>query len=201
MRKELVKCRGCAKTSPNGSKTPWMTMSVSTVNCGNEDHVDGGDHCEGIGMWHESDPPGKSKNPNRNNHRWFFCFPNIEVYSDGGWKKGVAIRLQHGTVVGWDGRCIRHCTSVPSLRVSEDTQEVVSNGYGTWFGIDQRVTNCLRRNMHPDLRTREGKKWKNESAKKRKVWWLRQHHAPFLSFLQSVAIPLVVHILGFAAQT
>ena len=131
MRKQLVDCGGCANASPDGSKTPWMTMSVSTVNHGNKDHVNGGDHCKGIGAWHESNPLGISKPRNRDNQGWFFCFPNIEVHTDGVWKKGVAVCLQHGTVVGWDSQCIQHCTLLPSLRVSTQmTLQATAMGLG-----------------------------------------------------------------------
>ena len=41
----------------------------------------------------------------------------MEVEINGEWKKGVAVRLQHGTVITWDARLIRHCTSLPRLQV------------------------------------------------------------------------------------
>ena len=77
---------------------------------------------------------------------WFVLFPNMEVKVNGEWKKGVAVRLQLGTVITWDAQLIRHCTSLPRLEVN-DKGEFVSMTHGTYFGIDGRVARQLKRDQ------------------------------------------------------
>jgi hypothetical protein len=43
---------------------------------------------------------------------WSLLFPMLSI--DG--SDGVAIQLFHGAAVGWDGRHVRHCTTVPADR-------------------------------------------------------------------------------------
>ena len=60
-------------------------------NLGNSSHYDYRDRTRSVSIWAERFP-GTASN-------WFFVLPNISV--DG--SKGVLIRLQHGTVISWDG--------------------------------------------------------------------------------------------------
>jgi len=152
LRRAMDTLHACGRNLPSGSKYPWTSMIVTTVNYGNEDHVDGGDDCQGITIWHESKRPTNKNNPNMSCTSWFFLFPNMEVLdSNGKWKKGVAVRLRHGTIITWDARLIRHCTSIPSFRTKNGKQ--VSQSFGTYFGIDRRVVNALDRTL-----TKAGKK-------------------------------------------
>ena len=132
------------------AKFPWCTLSVCTVDYGNEDHVDGNDNCQGIVIWHESNPPPISK-PNENIPGWYFCFPNMEIFMGGKWKKGVAVRLQHGTVITWDAKLIRHCTSMPTFKYKNGKQ--VSHSHGTYFGVDERVARTLKRKRNKAAET------------------------------------------------
>ena len=154
LRGAIEKQKGCGKNLPSGSDTPWTTMSVTTMNYGNEDHVDGGDHCQGITIWHESNPPTVKQSARRTLKGWYFLFPNMEVRIGEEWKKGVAVRLQHGTVVTWDARLIRHCTSLPCLQFNKKKDKIVSMTHGTYFGIDKRIANWLKREQENKKRKR-----------------------------------------------
>ena len=54
---------------------------------------------------------------------------------DGVTYNGFAIPLQHGTVVTWDARLVRHCTAVPLIK--KPNAEV----YGTYFGVTTKIAN------------------------------------------------------------
>jgi hypothetical protein len=57
---------------------------------------------------HFSDSTKDSKN-------WYFLLPHVQLQKEDGsgyFSKPVAIELSHGTVIDWDGRLIRHCTSI-----------------------------------------------------------------------------------------
>ena len=69
----------------------------------------------------------------------------MEAFVDGEWKKGVAVRLQHGTVVTWDARLIRHCSGLPKLEIDKKTGQPKSTTHGTYFGIDGRISKHLER--------------------------------------------------------
>ena len=147
LRKNLVNNNGNRKSLGGTQDTsPWVTMSVSTVDYCNEDHLDGLDACQGITIWHESNPPRRNQPPNHNLTNWYFCFPNMEIFIAGSWVKGVAVPLRHGTVITWDARLIRHCTAFPEFRRKKVQGEEInaSRAYGTYLGIDQRVKKRLR---------------------------------------------------------
>jgi hypothetical protein len=60
--------------------------------------------------------PGRAKN-------WAFIIPDVAINGS----RGVVIKLFHGAVVSWDGRKIRHCSSIP--KPGDD-----NNVYGCMFG-------------------------------------------------------------------
>jgi hypothetical protein len=78
-----------------------------SVDLGNASHVDVMDGSAGMSMWTEL-RPGTAKN-------WYFVLPNLIVTHDGTDYVGVVIKLDHGTTISWDGRLIRHCTSVTDV--------------------------------------------------------------------------------------
>ena len=41
--------------------------------------------------------------------------PNVQVFYNGETYYGVVIILNHGTSICWDGRVIRHCTSITNV--------------------------------------------------------------------------------------
>lgn len=73
---------------------------IFTKNLANSGHIDNNDRSKSIAIWTER-KPGLAEN-------WYFVLPDVSV--DG--SKGVMIKLFHGAVVAWDGRQVRHCTSV-----------------------------------------------------------------------------------------
>ncbi|KAI2496633.1 hypothetical protein MHU86_17892 [Fragilaria crotonensis] len=104
------------------------TMDVS-VDLSNSTHYDVNDASQGFSIWTE-DEPGSTRN-------WFFILPNVygkRPDGMGGEKgamfHGVAIRLTHGVLISWDGRVIRHGTSV-----MERTKHV----YGSFFAAKGSV--------------------------------------------------------------
>ena len=148
---------------------PWFTLSTTSVNYGNECHIDPNDAAPGITIWHERVVPPevmedniKNWDPSANIKNWYFIFPDLEILVDGKWRQGVAIPLQHGTVVTRDGNLIRHCTAVPTLepphpfpkrkrhenRIYKTPQPEPgsdkSSAWGTYFGIQKTVVKaCL----------------------------------------------------------
>ena len=94
-------------------KGPGSSIMLSK-NLGNSSHYDL-DGSVSVSFWVE-DKPGVASN-------WFFVLPNVSFEGS----DGVLIRLYHGAVVSWDGRYIRHCTSVTETGVANNT-------YGVMFG-------------------------------------------------------------------
>ena len=82
-------------------------MSIDTsVDLANASHIDSNDASQGYSLFLE-EVPGMADN-------WYFVMPNIHGdRPDGsGTFDGIAIKIRHGTAISWDGRLIRHCTSV-----------------------------------------------------------------------------------------
>jgi hypothetical protein len=87
----------------------WTAFLVISKNLGNESHTDL-DFSKSVAIWHELDPTKQSGN-------WYFLLPHVQLQrkdKTGYIRKPVAIRLSHGTVMEWDGRLLRHCTSITS---------------------------------------------------------------------------------------
>lgn len=98
------------------------TMDLS-VNLANASHYDVNDASQGFSIWTE-DEPGTTED-------WYFLLPNVYGQIPGTKKtyNGLAIRLTHGVLVCWDGRVVRHCTSMMNRK---------SNVYGTFFASKSR---------------------------------------------------------------
>jgi hypothetical protein len=80
------------------------TIDMS-VDLGNSSHLDLQDASQGFVVFTE-EKPGCASN-------WYFVLPNLHGRRpDGSEYNGVAIMLYHGTAISWDGRVVRHCTSV-----------------------------------------------------------------------------------------
>lgn len=120
-----------------GSNYPFCSLVVTTANYGNEGHIDFNDNSQGITIWHET-KPAPSKQRNKFVKNWYFIFPDMDILIDGVWIRGVAIPLQHGTVVTWDARLIRHATAFPSFY-----DPFTHWGCGTYFGIQNQVAQKL----------------------------------------------------------
>ena len=101
------------------------TMDVS-VDLSNASHYDVNDASQSFSIWTE-DFPNTTLN-------WYFVLPNVygKKSPNGRTYNGVAIKLTHGTLISWDGRLIRHCTSVMQRRLG-------GHVYGTFFGAKSAV--------------------------------------------------------------
>ena len=93
---------------------PGNTCVISW-NLGNSGHIDVLDASECLGIWVCSDY-GEIDN-------WYLVFPDLSVNGS----KGVAIKLFHGCAIEWDGRYVRHCSSLIDARDG-------CVAYGGWFG-------------------------------------------------------------------
>jgi hypothetical protein len=108
----------------------------------NSSHYDGNDASQGIGAWTE-EVPGLA-------HNWYFVMPNMHgIRADGRPFNGIAIKLQHGTAISWDGRLIRHCTSMMNPDGPEGHSNPVGRNhvYGTFSAAKERVVNAGRKRM------------------------------------------------------
>ena len=101
------------------------TMDVS-VDLSNASHYDVNDASQSFSIWTEDFPYTTSN--------WYFVLPNVygKKSPNGRTYNGVAIKLTHGTLISWDGRLIRHCTSVMQRREG-------GHVYGTFFGAKSAV--------------------------------------------------------------
>lgn len=81
------------------------TIDMS-INLGNSSHYDVNDASQGYSVWTE-EMLGLGQN-------WYFVVPNVHgLRPDGKTRfRGMAVKLGHGVAISWDGRVIRHCTSV-----------------------------------------------------------------------------------------
>jgi hypothetical protein len=75
-----------------------------SVDIANATHYDVGVCSQGISVWLE-EMPGLATG-------WYFVMPNMYCCIDGRMYNGIAIRLCHGTAISWDGRVVKHDTSV-----------------------------------------------------------------------------------------
>jgi hypothetical protein len=150
----------------SGANNPWMSLCVTTANYGNECHLDLTDACQGITIWHESNPPCLKNRTDPIESRiinWYFIFPDMEIKVDGEWRKGVAIPLQHGTVVSWDARLLRHCTAMPGFEKYKNGN-AKSVAFGTYFGIDKKFERVVvkKKAEYDAAKAEEKKKQKAE---------------------------------------
>jgi hypothetical protein len=108
-----------------------VTCSLDqSCDLGNESHFDTHDASNSISIWTEL-KEGEAKN-------WYFLMPNLQVFKEGKIFSGVAVKLSHGTSVSWDGRIIRHCTTVTDLGTEEN------HVFGTFWGAkSKQVKVCL----------------------------------------------------------
>ena len=116
-----------------------------SVNLGNSLHFDVHDASQGFSVWTEN-VPGCGAN-------WFFVLPNVHgLKPDGATKfRGVAVKLGHGVAISWDGRVIRHCTSIShpdgmgSGRVGEVKDSHFRNHlYGAFTAAKERIVRAGR---------------------------------------------------------
>ena len=97
-----------------GANGPGSSIMISK-NLGNSAHYDFRDMSMSVSVWVE-----ERKDTATN---WYFIMPNVRLNG----KLGVVIQLFHGCVISWNGRLIKHCTSVTSTGGD-------NNVYGCMFG-------------------------------------------------------------------
>ena len=116
------------------------TIDMS-VDLGNASHFDVHDASQGYSVWTE-ELRGRGKN-------WFFIMPNLHgTRPDGTHFAGEAVKLTHDVAISWDGRIIRHCTSLSKpdgptgKRVGEEGHR--NHLYGTFTAAKERIVNAGR---------------------------------------------------------
>ena len=142
----LEKMRTIAPTKTNVSQHPLhdtathqpkltpcrvgLTMDISSNLC-NSAHYDINDANTGFAVWTETIPGNKSQ-------RWYFVLPNVfGKRHDGTTYEGVAIELEHGVAISWDGRRIKHCSFY-----IENTKSPSNFLYGTFCGTKYNLIEC-----------------------------------------------------------
>ena len=118
------------------------TVDMS-VNLGNSSHFDVHDASQGYSVSTE-EIRGLGAN-------WYFVMPNLHgTRSDCRPFAGIAIRLSHVVVISWDGRVIRHCTSVSmpdgidGKRVNGGKNCFKNHLYATFTAAKERVVQAGR---------------------------------------------------------
>lgn len=129
----------------DGIDDDWVARTIDmSVNLGNASHYDVNDCSQGFAVWTE-EVPGKGSN-------WYFIMPNVYgTRADGTPFRGLVVRLYHGVAISWDGRLVRHCTSV-SRPDGDEGAEVSSGGrqqfdnhlYGTFTACKEKIVRAGR---------------------------------------------------------
>ena len=126
------------KTTMGGEDGVTCSLDQS-IDLGNPSHYDPMDGSPAISMWTELEP-GKASN-------WFFILPNIVVMYNRKLYGGLVITLSHGTSISWDGRLVRHCTSITypgRLTPSTNTVPTQPNHvFGTFWAAKSMVIKCF----------------------------------------------------------
>ena len=103
-----------------------------SVNLGNASHYDPGDVGPGVSIWAEK-IDGRSSN-------WYFVMPNFLPSKVRGAtsslkvrnQSGVSIKLSNGVCILWNGRVIRHCTSITNVGDKNAT-------FGVFFAPKEKI--------------------------------------------------------------
>jgi hypothetical protein len=120
------------------------TIDLS-YNLGNSSHFDVNDASQGYSCWTE-EMLGWGEN-------WYFIMPNVEGKRPNGTKfTGLAIKLGHGIAISWDGRIVRHCTSVSCpdgldsgcVGVGKDSTSFVNTLYGLFTCAKEKIVQAGR---------------------------------------------------------
>ena len=123
------------------SSNPDMSSSVTlTIDCShnlsNSSHYDVNDGSVGYAVWTESSP-GSAKN-------WYFILPSVYGETPTGEPfSGLAIELSHGIAIQWDGRVVRHCTSIMQTQESNHV-------YGTFCAAKTKLVDFGLQSFHEE---------------------------------------------------
>lgn len=133
-----------------------VTASMDqSIDIGNNSHYDVGDASVSHSMWSETHP-GTATN-------WWFVLNNVRVFHNGKTYDGLLIKLRHGTSIVWDGRVIRHCTSVTHIDGDNGVDYTIPNQYhcmnnhvfGTFFGAKANTIKSFLKQQQPYIFTNE----------------------------------------------
>ena len=105
--RQLEKCAGLCPSREMGGRMGVSSTGDQSDGLGNASHFDINDASQGFSVWAE-EKEGATLN-------WYFLLPNVTVIHEGKTYNGVAIRLAHGVAITWDGRLVRHCSSVAKV--------------------------------------------------------------------------------------
>lgn len=83
-----------------------------SVDLGNTSHFDTMDASVGVSVWTEL------KCDNAGN--WTFVFSNVKFFYEGTLYVGLIVKLHHGAAMSWDGRFMRHCSSIPHVNENNE---------------------------------------------------------------------------------
>ena len=101
-----------------------------SVDLMNSSHIDINDASVGVVLFSETEL-GSARN-------WYFVMPNVLIKIDSTTYSGLVIRLSHGVSILFDGRVIRHCTSVHKCVRSAESLTSAKRGphtVGWFFGL------------------------------------------------------------------
>ena len=139
--------QGVQRSSTMGGPDHSMFLSNAlfiSEDLANAVHQDINDGCKCVCIWRET-VSGWARN-------WYFILPDIVVqypsFDDNGNEcmityQGVAIKLYDGIVISWDGRVIRHGTSV-TRPVPEFKKGQENHTYGCVYVAKQTVVDAVR---------------------------------------------------------
>ena len=113
------------------------TIDMS-VNLGNSSHYDINDALQSFAVWTEENPSMGSN--------WYVVLPNVHgARPDGVPLSGLAVCLSYGVAISWDGRALRHCTSISmpdgpdGERAGRNRRTFQNNLFGTFTSAKERV--------------------------------------------------------------
>jgi hypothetical protein len=95
-----------------GGEQGVSSSMVVSVDLANATHYDINDASMCFALFAESKPYTTSG--------WFFILPNVLVKFQNRTYHGLVLKLNHGVCIHWDGRIIRHGTSVHKHATSVD---------------------------------------------------------------------------------
>jgi hypothetical protein len=120
------------------------TIDMS-ITLGNSLHFDVHNESQGFSVWTE-EIRGRGAS-------WYFVMPYLHagMKPNGQPFPGIAIKLRHGVAISWDGRIIRHCTSLSKpdgvggkFLVRDGRNRFVNHLYGTFTAAKERIVQAGR---------------------------------------------------------
>jgi hypothetical protein len=108
----LESTAGITRPSYMGGEDGVSSSMVVSVDLANSTHYDVNDASMCFAIFAESKPYSTTG--------WYFTLPNVLVKFQNCTYHGLALKLNHGACVHWDGRIIRHGTSVHNRATSDD---------------------------------------------------------------------------------